>query len=272
VANLEEELGVRLLHRTTRRLSLTDGGRHFFERMQAVIAAAEEATRAAAGFAGEVRGLVRITAPPDLGGAHKLPGIVAKLIGRHPGLVIELKLTNRVVDLVGEGIDLAIRGGILEDSSLVIRKVAPSELCVFASPAYLDRRGRPRRPADLLRHDCLNYGGREGVMPWRLTGPRGQEIVHVSGPIICDDMIFLRESAMAGLGLALIPVEITGAAVKAGRLVRVLPRHAYQGGGVYLVWPSTKLVPARVTVVREMLIEELAGLYGIGPGAAADPD
>jgi DNA-binding transcriptional LysR family regulator len=260
VANLEEELGVRLLHRTTRRLSLTDGGQHFFQRMQTVIAETEEATRAAAGFASEVRGLVRITAPPDLG-AQQLPRIVAKLVARHPGLVIELKLTNRVVDLVGEGIDLAIRAGMLEDSSLVIRKLARSELCVFASPAYLERRGRPRRPADILNHACLAYGGREGKLPWRLSGPRGEQTINVSASIVCDDMIFLREAAIAGLGLTLIPIEITADALRSNRLERVLPRHRYPGGGLYMVWPSTKLVPARVAVVREMLIEELSGIY-----------
>ncbi len=260
IANLEWELGVRLLHRTTRKLGLTDGGQHFFQRMQTVIAETEEATRAITGLATEPRGLVRITAPPGLG-AQQFPVIIAKVIRRHPGLVIELKLTNRVLDMVGEGIDLAVRGGVLEDSSLVARKVAASELGVFASAAYLERRGRPRRPADLAHHDCLVYGGREGKLPWRLTGPRGEQTVSVSGPIICDDMIFLRDAAVAGLGLALLPVEITTAATKSGRLERVLPRHGYQGGGIYLVWPSTRLVPARVLAVREMLIEELSGIY-----------
>ncbi len=199
IANLEWELGVRLLHRTTRRLSLTDGGQHFFQRMQTVISETEEATRAVAGLAAEPRGLVRITAPPEMG-ALAFPSIVARLIRRHPGLVIELKLTNRVIDLVAEGIDLAVRGGVLEDSSLVARKVASSELALFASAAYLERRGRPRRPSDLAHHDCLIYAGPSGKLPWRLTGPRGEQIVPVSGPIICDDMVFLREAAVGGPG------------------------------------------------------------------------
>jgi DNA-binding transcriptional LysR family regulator len=257
IANLEWELGVRLMHRTTRRLSLTDGGEHFFQRMQTVISETEEATRAVAGLAGDPRGLVRITAPPEVG-ARAFPRIIATLLRRHPGLVIDLKLTNRVVDLVADGIDLAVRGGLLEDSSLVARKVAPSELGLFASAAYLERRGRPRRPSDLTRHDCLVYAGREGKLPWRLTGPRGEQIINVSGSIMCDDMVFLREAAVAGLGVTMVPTEITTAEVKAGRLERVLPRHGYQGGGLYLVWPSAKLVPARVIAVREVLIEELS--------------
>lgn len=263
VAQLETELGVRLLHRTTRQLNLTDGGQHFFRRMQAVLGETEEATLEVTGFASDPRGLVRITAPHDLGGAQRFPDIVAKLVRRHPGLVIELKLSNRRVDLVADGIDLAIRAGALVDSSLVARKVANSELGIFGAPEYLARRGHPRRPADLVHHDCLIYGGgRDGKLSWRLTGPRGEQTVAVSGPITCDDMIFLRDAVLTGLGLALIPVEIVSAAVKAGRVVRVLPRYGYPSGGIFVVWPSQKLVPARVVAAREMLIEELEKMYG----------
>lgn len=260
VSNLEGELGVRLLHRTTRKISLTDGGRHFFERMQTVIAEAEEATHAVTGFAADPRGVVRITAPPGLAARH-FPAIISRIVRRFPGIVIELRMTNRLVDLVGEGIDLAIRGGVLEDSSLVARKVATSSLGVFGSPAYLKNRGRPRRPADLIRHDCLSYGSREGKLPWRLVGPNGEQTVAVTGPIVCDDMVFLREATLAGLGLSLIPLEIATDEVEAGRLMRVLPRYSFGSGGLYLVWPSQKLVPARVVAVRELLIEELARLY-----------
>lgn len=259
VGHLESELGVRLLHRTTRKLHLSDAGQHFFQRMQTVIAATEEATQAVTGFASEPRGVVRITAPPGLGG-DRFPDLMAKLFRRHPGIVLELKLTNRVVDLVGEGIDLAIRSGFLEDSSLVARKLTDSSLGIFASPAYLARRGQPRKPSDLVHHDCLSYGAREAKIAWRLSGPRGEQSVAVTGPLVCDDMVFLRECALAGVGLALIPVEIAISSLNSGRLVRVLPRHGVVGGGVYLVWPSQKLVPARVVAVREMLIEELAAV------------
>jgi DNA-binding transcriptional LysR family regulator len=263
LAHLESDLGVRLLHRTTRKLSLTDGGQHFFQRMQNVVSETEEATRAVTGFANTPRGLVRITAPPGLGGL-RLPQLITKLTRRFPELTIELKLTNQVVDLVAEGIDLAVRGGVLPDSSLVARKISTSELGIFASPEYLERRGKPRTPADLFKHDCLCYGGRNGKLPWRLSGPKGEQTVAVSGSIVCDDMLFLRGAAVSGSGLALLPVELTVAAIRTGQLVRVLPRHGYLGGGIYLMWPSQKLVPARVVVVRDFLIEELAVLYRSG--------
>lgn len=260
IANLESELGVRLLHRTTRKLSLTDGGQRFFQRMQLVVAETEEATRAVTGLASEPRGIVRLTAPPAIG-AEQLPAVIGKVVRRYPGLVIELRLTYRVVDMVGEGIDLAIRAGILGDSSLVARKFADSELAVYGSPDYLAAHGRPRRPADLARHVCLSYGGREGKLPWRLSGPRRSETIAVSGPIVCDDMGFLRQATIEGLGLALLPIELAASPVKAGRLVRVLPRHRFSGGGLYLVWPSRKLVSGAAAAVREMLLEELRGLY-----------
>lgn len=259
VASLEQELGVRLLHRTTRRLSLTDGGGHFYRRMLNVVVEAEEATQAVMGFASEARGVVRITSGPDLG-QHQLPRILEKIVRRYPGLTFELRLTARIVDLVADGIDLAIRAGTLPDSSLVARKIKDSPLCLFASPAYLERRGRPRSLAELAEHDCLCYGGRDGKLPWRLTSPTGSKTLSVKGPIVCDDMIFLRESAIAGLGVALIPDEISTASVESGQLVRVLPRYRGGSGAIYLVWPSRKLVPAAVVAARELLIEELGNM------------
>jgi DNA-binding transcriptional LysR family regulator len=257
VARLEDELGVRLLHRTTRKLALTDAGQHFHQRMQAVVAEADQATREAAGFASEPRGLVRLTAPHDLG-LQQLPAIVATILARHPGLVLEVILTSRRIDLVEEGVDLAIRGGRLEDSSLVTRKIVASTLGVFASPAYLERRGRPRALAELARHECLGYSGRAGKQLWRLRGPRGDESVTVPVAIVCGDMLFLRELALRGMGLALLPDGNVAPDVRAGRLVRVLPRHGFEGGGLYLLWPSRTLVPARVVAVREILAAELA--------------
>src|SRR5688500_4704960 len=141
VASLEDELGVRLLHRTTRKLSLTDPGQHFFGRMHAVIGEAEDAAREITGFAHEPAGLVRITAPPEIG-AQALPRMIAQVVSRYPSVRIELKLTYNVVDLIEEGFDLAIRAGTLTDSSLVVRKVAESELGIVGAPAYLARRGR----------------------------------------------------------------------------------------------------------------------------------
>jgi DNA-binding transcriptional LysR family regulator len=260
VASLEQELGVRLLHRTTRKLSLTDPGEHFFDRMHTVISEAEDAARAITGFASEPSGLVRITAPPEIG-AQELPRIFAQIVRRHPAVRFELKLTYNIVDLVEEGFDLAIRAGTLTDSSLVARKVADSELGIFGAPSYIAKRGRPRTVDDLKKHHCLRYGGRL-KMPWRFTGPRGEEQVAVTGPLICDDMTFLRDAAANGMGLTILPLQLAAQDVKAKRLERVLPRHSFAGGALYLVWPSKKLVPGHVVAVRELLATEIARVFG----------
>jgi DNA-binding transcriptional LysR family regulator len=254
VANLEEELGVRLLHRTTRKLSVTDDGREYFQRVQAAMAAMDDANDALAGGHGQPRGLVRIAAPVDLVG---LPATIGALVERYPGLVIDISLSSRRVDLVEEGIDLALRGGRLEDSSLVVRKLGATPLQMFAAPDYLERRGRPRVLADLARHQCIIYRSRAGKVPWRLTGPRGEETAPAAGAVIADDMMFARDLAAAGGGIALVPSTIAAHEVATGRLVRVLPRYAFPAGALYLVWPSRRLIPARVAVVRDFLIEEL---------------
>jgi DNA-binding transcriptional LysR family regulator len=264
VARLEEDLGVRLLHRTTRKLSLTGPGGQYFKRMQSAIGEARDASAAAAGESAQPRGVVRITAPIDFG-PLELPRLVTALARKHPGLVLDLMLTGRRLDLVEEGIDLAIRGGVLDDSTLVARKLFASELGVYASPGYLKGRAQPRTPADLRAHDCIRLRGRAGSTAWRLEGPGGRRDVPVSGAIIADDMGFVFGAVLAGAGLGLLPREIVGKELKSGRLIRLLPAYALRGTGLYVVWPSQRLLPARVVLVRDFLIAELSKLVVSGP-------
>jgi DNA-binding transcriptional LysR family regulator len=258
VASLEAALGVRLLHRTTRKLSLTDAGDRYFRRMQAVIAEADEAARAVTGFASVPKGLVRITAPVGFVG---LAEVIARIARKLPEVRIELVLSGRIVDIVAEGIDLALRAGILDDSSLVARRLGKSELALYAAPEYLAQNGRPRVPRDLKKHACLRYRARSAYLSWRLVSARGEETVSVSGQLSCDDMLFLRDLALRGMGIALMPTTVVVDALAAGKLERVLPKWSFPGGGNYVVWPSQTLVPAHVVAVREMLIEELGRLF-----------
>jgi DNA-binding transcriptional LysR family regulator len=202
---------------------------------------------------------VRITAPIDFG-PLEMPRIVTALARKHPRLELDLMLTGRRLDLVEEGIDLAIRAGVLDDSSLVARRIAPSELGVYAAPAYLKGRQRPRTPADLRAHDCLRLRPRRGLMTWHLEGPDGPHDIAVSGSIIADDMGFISAAVLAGGGLGFLPVEIVRKHLKAGRLIRLLPDYALRGTGLYVVWPSQRLLPARVVLVRDFLIAELTKL------------
>jgi DNA-binding transcriptional LysR family regulator len=256
VAALEETLGIRLLHRTTRRLSLTDAGAAYYARARDALAGLEEAQRAASAQGAEARGVVRVTAPVDL--ASDLSTVTSAFILAHPAVRVEVSLTSRFVDLVKEGFDLAVRAGPLVDSSLLARKLGEGEIALFASPAYLDRAGRPRRLADLARHDCILYRAAGATAVWRLSGPRGEEEVSVRGRVETDEFAFVRASARDGVGIAFAPIRMVASLVESGELERVLPRYAVRGAQVHIVWPSRGFEPAAVRLLRDALVEALA--------------
>jgi DNA-binding transcriptional LysR family regulator len=256
VAALEETLGIRLLQRTTRRLSLTDAGAAYYARARDALAGLEEARRAASSVGAEARGVVRITAPVDLAG--DLGKVTSAFVRAHPAVRVEVSLTSRFADLVKEGFDLAVRAGPLVDSSLLARKLGETEIGLFASPAYLDRAGRPRRLSDLARHDCILYRAAGATAVWRLSGPRGEEEVSVRGGVETDEYAFVRASAREGAGIAFTPIGMVASLVEGGDLERVLPRYALRGAPVHIVWPSRGFEPAAVRLLRDALVEALA--------------
>ncbi len=251
VAALEADLGIRLLQRTTRRLSLTDAGRAYHDRARDALAGLDEARESVSTLGAEPRGLVRVTAPVDLEGA--LAALTARFLRQHPAVRVEISLTARVVDLVREGFDLALRAGFLADSSLVSRRLGDTDLGLFASPAYLDAAGRPRRPADLAGHACVLFRAGGAQATWPLTGPRGEEEVVVHGRVDTDEMGFVESMLLAGEGIGLAPIFLLRPLVEAGRLERVLPRHARRGPAMHVVWPSRRFEPAAVVRFRQAL-------------------
>ncbi len=260
VATLEETLGVRLLQRTTRKLSLTEAGRTYYQQVRAAVSSLDDASTTAADASDDPRGVVRITMPPDLDGM--LSSVLARFVTRYPHIHLALTVTGRRVDLIAEGFDLALRGGTdLEDSTLVARKIATSAFVLFAAPAYLKRRGTPKKLADLAGHDCVLFRSSQGLMPWRLQGPRGLEQVAVAGPITVDDLPTAIQLARAGVGIGLLPEAGVVADLTRGTLVRVLPAYALGGASMYVVSPPLRHVPARVTLVRDFLIAELTKLF-----------
>lgn len=256
VARLEEELGVRLLHRTTRRLHLTEPGRAYFNRVRDVASAIDEASAEVKEMGLEPRGTVRMTAVPD-SGSSMLAEIIARFVRQYPKIHVELVLTSRAVDLVEEGIDLALRAGVLRDSPLVARKIAATELGLFASPAYLRRRGKPKALRDLTQHDCVLYRPEAGKNVWRLAGPKGEMSVEVTGSIGTDDMSFNAHAAAAGGGIGLLPAVLAAGRFEEGKLVRVLPDYSVTGGALYLVSPPSRHQLARVRLLREFLASAL---------------
>ena len=263
VSRLEEDLGVRLLQRTTRKLHLTDAGHAYFERARVALAGLEEAAAAATDTSSVPRGIVRVTAPNDLG-VLNLADIVLQFTRKYPEVHIELALTSRFVDLVAEGFDLAVRAGKLTDSTLVARKIGSDSLGIFAAASYLKRKGRPASLGDLSAHPCVLFRGKNGKAEWRLVGPRGEESVTVHGPVSVDEMAFAQQAVQKGMGFGLLPVA--GVTLGAQRpealpLVRLFPEYSAGGAGLHVVTPSVRFQSAAVTAFRDFLIEELVRVW-----------
>jgi DNA-binding transcriptional LysR family regulator len=253
VARLEERLGERLLVRTTRKLTVTDAGLNLYARCARML---EEASTAVRGASDADRGRIRLNAPIGFAQMY-LAEPLARFLEAHPGTHVELVVNDRLVDLVEERVDLAIRITKLKDSSLVARQLARTSLNVVGAPAYLARRGRPERPEDLLRHDCLRYLQLRAEDEWRFYGASGRISVPVSGPLSVGTGTALREAALAGIGLAVLPRFMMDEDLRAGRLETVLEAFAPRPMGIYAVHASGRTPPARV----RRLIESLAAAF-----------
>ncbi|HEX3852223.1 MAG TPA: LysR family transcriptional regulator [Polyangiaceae bacterium] len=263
VTRLEEDLGVRLLQRTTRTLHLTEAGHAYYERARLALSGLEEAASAASNMSTEPRGIVRVTAPADLTNLN-MAELVARFIRKYPHVHIELSLTSRFVDLVSEGIDLAIRAGKLRDSNLVARKIGTDSLGIFAAPSYLRRRGKPKSFADLASHECVLFNGKNAKAEWRLSGPKGEESVTVRGPVSVDEMAFAVQAVSAGLGVGLLPVMGVRLSARKSSLpvpTHILPEYASGGADLNIVTPSARFQPASVAAFRQFLIDELSAIW-----------
>lgn len=257
VAQLEQDLGIRLLHRTTRQLHLTDAGTAFYERVSRALGDIDEATSAASDMQAEMSGVVRVTAPVDLG-VWALAPIVARFVRKHPKIRVEVSLTGRVVDLVAEGFDLAVRAGPLRDSSLIARRIGGLQSVAYASPKYIARRGEPKELADLREHDCVLFRSTTGKSTWELSRTDGStDSVEVTGPVATDDLSFVRKAVLAGCGIGVLPTFLCARAEVTGKLVRVLPEWSLTGAVLHVAYPSTRFVPQRVVVLREYLLAAL---------------
>ncbi|WP_440221792.1 LysR family transcriptional regulator [Dokdonella sp. MW10] len=259
---LERELGVRLLHRTTRRLHATPEGARLAEQGRALVEDLEALGAGLREAATDVAGTLRVTMSASFGRQYVSP-LLPAFLARHPKLRLGVHLSDQVVDLVSEGFDLAIRIGELEDSRLVARRIAPNRRVLCASPAYLARRGRPRAPADLATHDALllfGSAGRQDV--WRLgDGAGGEVAVRVRGRFESNFGELLRDAALAGEGIAIHSVWHVAEDIRSGRLEVVLPDHPLATTAISAVMPQRRLVPPRVRA----FVDHLAAHFGESP-------
>lgn len=257
ISQLESRLGVRLLHRTTRRLSLTDDGLRFYQHCAALVASAEAALDAAAGADDAVRGVVRVNAPVVFAQSY-LARALAAFLGQRPGLEVQLSVEDRLVDLVEGGFDLGVRIGRLGPSSLVARRLATDRLVVCGAPEYLARVGTPTHSGDLIHHTCLRYALVDASAEWRFRGPDGPYVLPTQGPLIASSGAILREAAVAGLGLAVLPRFMVARDVAEGRLVLVLESARKAEIGIHAVYPDRRLA-ARTRVLLDFLTQWFAG-------------
>lgn len=233
---LEERLGARLLIRTTRKLSVTDTGRSYYERALKIIDEVNETEQLVSRANTSPRGTLRISAPVSFGTLHLGPAI-ARFMAQCPDVAIELDLSDRFVDIVGEGYDMAIRIGHLADSSLVARHIAPAQLVTCASPAYLKAHGKPKTPLDLKMHECLIYGHARNV-EWAFAEQGKPLRILVKGRMRANNGELTCAAAVEGLGIALLPTFIVGEALRARKLLTILDAYAPPPLNIYAVYPQ----------------------------------
>jgi DNA-binding transcriptional LysR family regulator len=256
VAELEARLGARLLQRTTRRIGLTAAGAAYHRQAARAAQALQDAERAVAELEAEPRGVLRLSASLNFGLLF-LPEIVRGYLEAFPQAHVAVNLTDRHVDLVEEELDLAIRAGPLPDSSLVSHRLGGTQLALFASPAYLQRRGRPTSPGQLADHDCLVHG-LSGSATWSFHGARRPVQVQVQGRLAADNYLLLRDAAAAGLGIARIPAFLAMEPGRQGALEEVLADLAPAENPIYAVYPSGRHVPQKVRAFVKLLKERFA--------------
>jgi DNA-binding transcriptional LysR family regulator len=260
VLDLEERLGARLLHRTTRRIGLTEIGRIYYERCVQLLDDLAEADAAVTAQQSSPRGTLRLNAPMSFGTMH-LAAAVADFSALHPEVSVDMALNDRIVDLVEEGYDVAVRIGRLADSTLIARRLAPCRMAVCAAPAYLARHGEPATPADLSGHNCLSYTLMAQRDEWRFEGSEGAVSVRVSGSLNSNNGEALAAAARRGLGIIVQPTFIVGEDLKAGRLVRLLADYRHYEPAISAVYPHARHLSAKV----RSFVDFLAGRFGDRP-------
>ncbi|CAN5514835.1 LysR family transcriptional regulator [soil metagenome] len=255
IARLEAHLGQSLFHRTSRRLTLTESGKRLAEHAQRILAEANAAEEAAHDAATAPEGLVRLAGPMSFGITHLGP-ILGDFLNAHPGIEIDLHLSDARVDIVAEGIDVALRIADLPDSSLRARRLCPVMVHIVAAPSYLAARGRPTHPAQLAEHACLTYSN--VTAPWRFFGPGGAEVaLRPHGPLRANSGDAMLPALRAGLGIAVLPDFIVDADLASGALEAILPEWHSPPVALHLVTPPGSLRPARVEALIEFLVDRL---------------
>lgn len=258
IGELEKRLGVRLFQRSTRHVRLTEAGEAYRVALGGVSGQVQEAERIAQSFQTEAVGKIKLTAPDELCERYVVPAM-AEFLRDQPGLTMEIELGSRRVDIVKEGFDLAIRASLAVEPTLIVRRLATSPVTLTASPAYLERRGAPQNPDELLRHDIVHHSGLKAGALWVMRRGNEERRIPVTPHVQINMGSMLRDSAIAGLGVTYLPEFITGDAIRAGRLVRVLPEWRIQSVDVNAVYPSNRNITPKVRGFVSVLAKRFEG-------------
>ncbi|TVR04743.1 MAG: LysR family transcriptional regulator [Deltaproteobacteria bacterium] len=255
IASLEERLGVQLLLRTTRRLRLTEAGSAYYERASVIVRDAEAADRAAGALQDQPWGMLRISAPPVFADAYFGP-LLSEYLRRHPDVQIDLDVSLHQVDLLRDGYDAVIRAGVLHDSSLMSKRIGDRRYVHVASPAYLQEFPRPEHPNDLARHRIVTFGvDGPGPVQWNFERDGESVQIGVNGRLHVNNFAVARDAALDGLGIARLPLFVCVDALREGRLVSVLDPWIQDRGGIYILWPDNRHMPAKLRAFIDLVDE-----------------
>ncbi len=258
ISLLEQNLGVKLLHRTTRKISLTEAGEHYFEHAVKAHAAAQDAEDAVAQLQGEPQGRLRINTPMSFGRLHVAP-FIPEFLKRYPKISIDMVMDDKVVDLVGGGFDVAIRSGDLPDSSLIARKLGPLNSVLCASPEYIENHGMPNKLIDLKQHNCLLFSYSRDVKEWSFINKGQLQSVDVSGNYRVNNSEALHEAIIQGVGIGRLPTFVAGPDIKAGKLVKLFEEYSMPSKTFYAVFLERQYMPTKVRVFLDFTIEYFGG-------------
>lgn len=255
ISSLEKRLATTLIQRTTRQLKITPGGQNYYALCKKGLQEIQNAEREIVAGQAEPQGLLRVTAPIDLGG-KVLPAVLSRYLEKFPQVKVELNLTDNITDLVGEKFDVAFRVGKLDDSSLIARKVGLANYALYAAPKYLKARGQPLQPQDLREHSCLTFQPM-GTEEWRLESKKGSAKITISGPIVVNNLSALKAFILQGDGIAYFPNFLVREELAAKKLVRVLPDWGSKPRPLHMVYPAQKHPPPKLSAFVALALEML---------------
>jgi len=260
LSELEDQLGVELFHRTTRKLVLTDSGRGFYQRCVQILSDLEEAEHSVSHAHHELSGQLRVAAPLSFGAMHLGPAII-EFQKLHPKLNFDLDFNDRKIDLIQEGFDVGIRIADLKDSSLIARKIASASFVICASPEYLEQHGRPEIPEDLKNHHCFTYTNKDHPDRWIFTDKQGAtQTVNIPRVMQANNGTFLNSAAIAGLGIVYQPTFIAHESITKGELIPILQDYSMTKVNAYAIYPPTRHLSQRVRQFIDFLVKRFAGV------------